>query len=125
MISAILLAAGLSQRMNGENKLLKKINGESMINHAINNILASNIDEIIVVVGYQEKIIEKLINKNKKIKIISNKNFANGMASSIKEGLKQLSRKTEYFFICLADMPMVNHNTYNKMIESIIKYLNI
>ena len=78
MISAILLAAGESKRMGGENKLKKKIDNEPLIKHSIQNILNSNIDELIVVVGYQEEIIKKLIIKNKKIKIISNKNFKNG-----------------------------------------------
>ncbi len=41
MISAILLAAGESKRMNGENKLTKNINGEPLIKHAVKNILES------------------------------------------------------------------------------------
>ena len=118
MISAILLAAGQSKRMNGENKLNKMINNQPLINYSINNILESNIDELIVVVGYQEEIIKKLITVNKKIKIISNKNFESGMASSIKEGLKHLSKKTEYFFICLGDMPNINKQIYNSLIKS-------
>tara|TARA_B100000029_G_scaffold394334_1_gene391819 strand:+ start:24 stop:590 length:567 start_codon:yes stop_codon:yes gene_type:complete len=117
MISAILLAAGQSKRMNGENKLKKKINNQPLIKHSINNILESDIDELIVVVGYQEEIIKKLISKNEKVKIISNKNFKNGIASSIKEGLKHLSKKTEYFFICLGDMPNVNKQIYNSLIK--------
>ena len=118
MISAILLAAGKSKRMNGENKLSKIMNNQPLIKHSINNILESEVDELIIVVGYQEKIIKKLISKNKKIKIISNKNFENGMASSIKEGLKHLSKKTDYFFICLADMPNISKQIYNGLIKS-------
>jgi len=118
MISAILLAAGQSKRMNGQNKLNKIINNQPLIKHSINNILESNIDELIVVLGYQKEIIEKLISKNEKIKIISNKNFESGIASSIKEGLKNLSKKTEYFFICLADMPNINKQIYNNLIKS-------
>ena len=40
------------------------------------------------------------------------------MASSIKTGLNNLSEKTEAFFICLGDMPMVNHDIYNQLIKS-------
>ena len=40
------------------------------------------------------------------------------MASSIKTGLNNLSEKNEAFFICLGDMPMVNHNIYNQLIKS-------
>ena len=117
MISAILLAAGQSKRMNGENKLKKIINNQPLIKHCVKNILESKIDELIIVVGYQEEIIKKLIGNNEKIKIISNKNYNNGMASSIKEGLKHLSKKTEYFFICLGDMPNINKQIYNDLIK--------
>ena len=121
MISAILLAAGQSKRMNGENKLTKEIQGAPLIKHSVKNILASSIDELIVVLGHQKETIEKLIDKNKKIKFVFNKDFENGIASSIKTGLNNLSEKTEAFFICLGDMPMVNPNIYNQLIKSINK----
>ena len=118
MISAILLAAGQSKRMNGENKLTKEIHGISLIKHSVKNILASSIAELIVILGYQKEIIEELIDKKEKIKCVFNKNFESGMASSIKIGLDNLSKKTEAFFICLGDMPMVSHDIYNQLIKS-------
>ena len=117
MITAILLAAGKSVRMKGENKLIKKINGIPMLKHSVQNILDSNIDEIIIVVGFQSESVKKIIDKNKKIKFIFNKDFETGMASSIKIGLENLSTKTENFFISLADMPTVNMNIYNELIK--------
>ena len=117
MISAILLAAGQSKRMVGENKLTKKIKGIPLIKHSVKNILVSSIDELIVVLGYQKEVIKKIIDKNEKVKFVFNENFENGMASSIKTGLNHLSEKTEAFFICLGDMPMVNHDIYNQMIK--------
>ena len=117
MISAILLAAGQSKRMDGENKLTKEIQGIPLIKHSIKNILASSVDELIVVLGYQNEIIEKLIDKNEKIKFVFNKDFESGMASSIKVGLSHLSNNTKAFFICLGDMPMVNHDIYNQLIK--------
>ena len=118
MISAILLAAGQSKRMAGENKLTKKIQGIPLIKRSVQNILASSINELIVVLGHQKEIIEKLIDKNEKIKFVFNKDFESGMASSIKTGLNNLSEKTEAFFICLSDMPMVSHVIYNQLIKS-------
>ena len=118
MISAILLAAGQSKRMDGENKLTKEIKGIPLIKLSVKNILASSIDELIVVLGHQKEIIEKLIDKNEKIKFVFNKDFESGMASSIKTGLNNLSEKTEAFFICLGDMPMVSHDIYNQLIKS-------
>ena len=118
MISSILLAAGQSKRMLGDNKLTKKIKGAPLIKHSVKNILASSIDELIIVLGYQKEIIKKLIDKNEKIKFVFNKDFGSGMASSIKTGLNHLSEETEVFFICLGDMPMVNKNIYNLLIKS-------
>ena len=118
MISAILLTAGQSKRMDGENKLTKEIQGTPLIKHTVKNILASSIDELIVVLGYQKEVIEKIIDKNEKVKFVFNKNFESGMASSIKTGLNNLSEKTEAFFICLGDMPMVSHDIYNQLIKS-------
>jgi len=118
MISAILLAAGQSKRMDGENKLTKEIQGTPLIKHSVKNILDSSINELIVVLGHQKEVIEKIIDKNEKVKFVFNKNFESGMASSIKTGLNHLSEKTEAFFICLSDMPMVNYDIYNQLIKS-------
>ena len=118
MISAILLTAGQSKRMISENKLTKKIQGVPLIKHSVKNILAASIDELIIVLGYQKEIIEKLIDKNEKIQFIFNKDFESGMSSSIKIGLNHLSEKTEAFFICLGDMPMVSHVIYDQLIKS-------
>ena len=51
MISAILLAAGQSKRLKGENKLIRKFKNKPLINHAINSLIKSKISKIIVVVG--------------------------------------------------------------------------
>ena len=124
MISAILLAAGESKRMNGENKLIKKINKEPLIKHSVKNILNSSIEELIIIVGHQSEEIKKIIDKNKKIKFVYNKKYKEGMASSIKIGLQNLSKETKAFFICLGDMPEVNNEIYNEMIKE-LKYKKI
>ena len=118
MISAILLAAGESKRMIDENKLIKKYKNIPLIKHAVSNVLNSPIDELIIVLGYQKKAIEKIIGENKKIKFIANPNFESGIASSIKKGLDSLSKETEAFFICLGDMPNVNKEIYNQLINA-------
>ena len=122
MISAILLAAGESKRMEGENKLIKEINGIPLIKHAIKNILGSAIDELIIILGHEKLLIENIITKNKKIKFIYNENYKNGISSSIKIGLNHISKNSEAFFICLGDMPNVNQNIYNKLIKSKYNY---
>ena len=50
MISSILLAAGQSKRMDGDNKLIKKYKKKYLINHILGTLIKSKIDKIIVVV---------------------------------------------------------------------------
>jgi len=122
MISSILLAAGQSLRMKGENKLSKEINGIPLIKYAVKNILGSAIDELIIVLGHEKEVIESIIEKNKKIKFVYNPEFKNGLSSSIKTGLHHVAKQSKAFFICLGDMPDVNQNIYNKLIKSKFKY---
>jgi len=122
MISAILLAAGESKRMTNGNKLIKQYKGIPLIKHTINNILSSSVDELIIVLGHEKDKIEKIIEKNEKIKIIYNPDFKSGMASSIKVGLFNLSAGCQAFFICLADMPNVSKIIYDKLIAKKFKH---
>ena len=117
MISSILLAAGQSKRMLGENKLIKDVKGIPLIKYALNNILKSNVNEIIIISGYQNETIEKLIDKTSRVKFVFNSNYKEGISSSIKKGIKNLSEKNEAFFISLGDMPSINYNTYNQLIK--------
>ena len=113
MISAILLAAGQSKRMDGENKLLKKYKKKYLINHILNTLTKSKISKIIVVLGFQRSKVRKVLLKNKKIKCIYNKKYKSGMASSIKAGLKKISQKNTGFLIIHADMPLVSTGIIN------------
>ena len=122
MISSILLAAGQSSRMNGENKLTKEIDGIPLIKYTTKNILASAVDELIIVLGHEKDLIESIIGLNKKIKFVYNKDFKNGISSSIKVGLNKISKNSQAFFISLGDMPNINQNIYNKLIKSMKTY---
>ena len=125
MIKGILLAAGQSKRLKNENKLIKIFKNKPLINHALNSVKNSKIKKIIIVLGYQFKEVKKKIKKNKKIIFVHNKNYKNGMSSSIKSGLKKISKKDKGFIILQSDMPFVKTSDINKIYNSIIrkKYL--
>ena len=125
MIAAIVLAAGLSSRTKKFNKLLLNYKKKILIKHTIHNILESNIDYLIFVIGNNKNLIKKNIPNKKNIKIVYNANYKAGMASSIKTGLKYLPKETTHFFISLADMPEVKKKHYNKMIAYIKKNKNL
>ena len=108
MISTIVLAAVQSKRMNGDNKLIKKYNKKYLINHIIGTLIKSKVNKIIVVLGFQSSKVKRIIIKNKKINFVFNKNYKSGMSSSIKTGLKRISKKSIGFLIVQADMPLIS-----------------
>ena len=121
MIKAILLAAGRSQRLGSENKLIKKFKDKHLINHALSSLVKSKINKIIIVLGYQSKKLKKITIKNKKITYVINKKFKLGISTSIKSGLKKISKKDRGFVIVQSDMPFIKLSDINKIYNSIKK----
>ena len=119
MIKAILLAAGQSKRMKSENKLIKLYKKKPLINYSLNVLKKSKVNKIIIVLGYQYKEVKKIIKKNNRIIFTYNKNHKKGMASSIKIGLKKLSKNDNGFIIAQSDMPFVKQSDINKICRSI------
>ena len=119
MIKVILLAAGLSKRMKSENKLIKLYKNKPLINYSLNVLKKSKANKIIIVLGHQYKEVRKIIKKNKKIIFTYNKNYKKGMASSIKMGLKKVSKNDKGFIVAQSDMPFVKLSDINKICGSI------
>ena len=119
MIFSILLAAGQSKRMGGDNKLMKKYNKKYLINHIMDTLIKSKVNKIIVVLGFQKSKVRKITVKNKKINFVFNKNYKSGMASSIKTGLKRISEKSIGFLIVQADMPLISKKIINSLCYAI------
>ena len=120
MIRAILLAAGQSKRLKDENKLIKKFKNKPLINHSLTTLIKSKVKKIIIVLGYQKKEIKKIIKKNKKNVYVTNNKFRLGMSSSIKIGLKKISKKDKGFIIVQSDMPFTKTSIINKIYNSIL-----
>ena len=115
-IDCFILAAGMSKRMGNENKLLKKINNNTILNQTLKNHIESKIHNINLILGHQKDIILKNIDQNK-IFIIENNNFKSGMLSSILKINENISEETTGILISLADMPFVTSEDINKLIE--------
>ena len=115
MISSILLAAGQSKRMQGENKLLKKYKKKYLINHILKSLLKSKVNKIIVVLGHENRKIKEISLKSKKITFVFNSQYLIGISTSIKCGLKKISQKNLGFLIAHGDMPLVSKKIFNTL----------
>ena len=119
MIKAILLAAGQSKRIKSENKLTKMYKKKPLLNHSLKALHKSKVNKVIIVLGHQQNEVKKIIKKNKKNIFSFNKNFRKGMASSIKVGLKKVSKNDKGFIVVQSDMPFIKSSDINKIYNSI------
>ena len=119
MISAILLAAGQSKRLRYENKLIKNYKGEHLIHHILKSLIKSKVNKIIVVLGHESRKIKKIVLKSKKIIFVVNSSYKKGISSSIKSGLKKISKKNIGFLIAHADMPLVSKTILNTLCSAL------
>ena len=119
MISAILLAAGQSKRLRYENKLIKNYKGKHLIRHILKSLIKSKVNKIIVVLGHESRKIKKIVLKSKKIIFVVNSSYKKGISSSIKSGLKKISKKNIGFLIVHADMPLVSTTILNALCSAL------
>ena len=119
MIKAIFLAAGQSKRLKSENKLTKLYKKTPLINHSLKALQKSKVNKVIIVLGHQKNELKKVIRKNKKNVFIDNKDYRKGMASSIKVGLRKITRNDKGFIIVQSDMPFIKTVDINKIFNSI------
>ena len=115
-IDCFILAAGMSKRMGNENKLLKKINNNTILNQTLKNHIESKINNINLILGHQKNIVLEYVDQNK-VFIIENNNFKSGMLSSILKIDENISDDTKGVLISLADMPLVTSEDINKLIN--------
>ncbi len=116
MISAILLAAGESKRM-GRPKQLLPWQGKTLLLHILESLLASDADEIILVLGHEADRIRSSL-PALPIKIAVNPDYRQGMASSLRQGLLAMDPGSEAFLLCLADQPGIGPEIMNTIIST-------
>jgi molybdenum cofactor cytidylyltransferase len=119
MLSAILLAAGKSKRM-GELKQLMPLGEGTIIEQAIDNLLASAVDEVIVVLGHKAGEIKRAI-AARPVKITVNPDYEEGMSTSIIAGLRLVDPKAQAVMLALGDQPLVESQTINRLIDEFRK----
>jgi len=109
MISSIVLAAGSSQRMGNINKLLLSYKNKTIIETTLENILASGINEVIVVTGYEAEKVKTAI-QHLPVTIVHNVNYEEGLTTSIQCGIE--GAKEHGYMICLSDMFLITSEEY-------------
>jgi molybdenum cofactor cytidylyltransferase len=113
---AIILAAGSSRRM-GSQKLVLPYAESTIIETVIDNVLRSNVDHVLVVLGANHEKIRNTIG-DKPVRFCHNQGHENGMLSSVICGMKNLPDDTGSALIFLGDQPGIPPAVTNAVIEA-------
>lgn len=113
-VAAVVLAAGMSRRM-GTAKQLLRIGRDTILERTLKNVRASNVSEIILVLGHAGDEVQKTIATDG-LKVVINADYQQGMGTSLRSGLAAVGADAAAALIVLADQPWVASDTLNRLI---------
>jgi len=115
-ICAIILAAGKGDYRGIPLQLLP-MGGLPLISRLTEVFLVSDIDDLIVVLGYQaEQVKKKLADKD--IKTVVNPNYKRGLSSSLRYGLRMVSQNTAAVMLTLGSRPFIKPEVVDTLIAT-------
>jgi len=115
VISAIVLAAGKSERM-GRPKALLPFRGRTFLGNILEAISHTSIEDTFVVLGHHRDEIERSVSLPS---VVFNPNYEQGMVTSFQAGIRALSWDTSGAFLFLVDHPVVEAATIESMIMNL------
>jgi len=118
-VAGMILAAGASTRM-GEPKQLLTLGEQTLLDRILGQAFDSDLDIVILVLGYQARDIMrglKIDPNHPRLKIIENRNYMDGISSSIITGLSAIEDEYDHAMIILADMPRITSNLINHLLH--------
>ena len=116
-VAAIVLAAGRSTRMGAVNKMLAEIGGKPLVRIAAEQAIASHAQPVIVVTGHEREKVGAAL-KGLPVRLVHNKDFAEGLGTSLKTGIGAVPEEADAAIVCLGDMPQVDVALINRLIAA-------
>jgi molybdenum cofactor cytidylyltransferase len=117
-VAAVILAAGMSRRMkaaNGALKQLMSVAGKPLLQHTLDNVRRSQVDEKVLVLGHAAESVRQQVSTDG-LRVLVNENFQEGMGTSLRAGIGALGPSVKAAFAVLADQPFVRPETLDWMI---------
>jgi molybdenum cofactor cytidylyltransferase len=119
-IAAIILAAGRSRRM-GTQKLLLPWKAQTVVGHIVDQVLASGLKPVLVVIGGDSAADTTTIAQvlaGRPITLVDNPNRDTEMLSSVRCGLKALPSDCEAVLVALGDQPAIRTELIQLLIQA-------
>jgi molybdenum cofactor cytidylyltransferase len=117
VISAVVLAAGLSTRM-GRLKQLLPYGEHTVIEQVVSVLLASPVDEVLVVTGHERGAMETAL-AQWPVRTVFNPDYAQGeMLSSVQAGLQAVAAGSQAALLAVGDMPAIQEDVVTRLIQA-------
>ncbi|MGB0900130.1 nucleotidyltransferase family protein [Halocynthiibacter sp.] len=114
-VHIILLAAGASRRMQGEDKLMRLAGGEPLLQRSLQKACASAAKHVSVVLPGEKPERLEIVNASRACPIFA-VNWQDGMGASLAAGIADM-KGGDAVIIALADMPDLTVDHYNALIH--------
>jgi len=107
-LSGIILAAGASSRM-GRPKQLLPLRGRPLLQHVLDEAIASRLDEIVLVLGNQADEVRGALSlpEGSRVRVVVNADWARGQSTSLRLALRRARPSAAAAAILLGDQPGV------------------
>jgi len=99
----------------GSAKQLLRLGDRPLLAHVLDNVRASSVAEIVLVLGFEAEAIQREI-KLHDVRLIVNSQYRQGMGTSLKAGLAAVDPEAEGALVVLADQPLVRPGTLDRLI---------
>jgi molybdenum cofactor cytidylyltransferase len=114
-VAGVILAAGPSTRM-GENKLLLRLDGETVLGRAVRHAIAAGLDPVIVVLGHEAERARGELAGLPCLPVL-NPDYALGLNASARAGIAAVPARARAAVVLLADMPFVTDRMISTLVE--------
>ena len=117
MIAAVILAAGQGRRL-GQTKQLLAWGPTTILGQTIQQVQASQVDEIVVVIGHDAAAVATIASAHQ-VRTVPNPAHATGeLLSSLQVGIKALAESVAAAIVILADQPFIPPAVINQLITA-------
>ena len=113
-LTAIVLAAGRSTRMQTRNKLLLPWGDKRMLQVVLDTLLTVPFEKVVVVVGHERRRVEQLL-QGYALCLVHNERYAEGMSTSIRKGVEAVEDPGSGYLLALGDMPWIKQDTVERL----------
>jgi len=117
-VLGVVLAAGMSRRLNGE-KLLLAWQGKSLVRHSVEALLGSRLDKVLVVVGHRGEEVQDSL-ADLPVEVVDNKDYRAGIGLSVRAAVTHVEQgigtQCRGILFALGDQPSLRGSTVDALL---------